>query len=171
MKNIFILLAFCFSLLTSTSCQKDAWEEAELGKTPVLFLQNTTKNSSSKVYGFSLYYELNSLIVWKTKYITSSGEKMEEYSDSSTDEIYHVNFKTITETTEKVETEIEGTISETEKKVVYVKTYVLEATKATGTGTLSIYEQKQVDNEEIGDSSLIEEYEVSVSKLEMYKTK
>ena len=65
MKNIFILLALCFSLLTSTSCQKDAWEEVELGKTPVLFLLNTTEKSSDEVYGFSVYYELNSLILCK----------------------------------------------------------------------------------------------------------
>ena len=157
MKNIFILLALCFSLLTSTSCQKDAWEEVELGKTPVLFLLNTTEKSSDEVYGFSVYYELNSLILWQTQYITSSGEEIEEYSDSSTDEDYHINF--------------EGTINEIEKKVVYVRTYVLKATKATGIGTLTVYEQKQVDSEETGDSTLIEEYEVSVSKQEKYKTK
>ena len=100
MKNIFILLALCFSLLTSTSCQKDAWEEVELGKTPVLFLLNTTEKSSDEVYGFSVYYELNSLILWQTQYITSSGEEIEEYSDSSTDEDYHINFKIIAETIE-----------------------------------------------------------------------
>ena len=33
-------------------------------------------------------------------------------------------------------------------------------------GTLTVYEQKQVDSEETGDSTLIEEYEVSVSKQE-----
>ena len=157
MKNIFILLALCFSLLTSTSCQKDAWEEVELGKTPVLFLLNTTEKSSDEVYGFSVYYELNSLILWQTQYITSSGEEIEEYSDSSTDEDYHINFKIIAE--------------KIEKKVVYVRTYVLKATKATGIGTLTVYEQKQVDSEETGDSTLIEEYEVSVSKQEKYKTK
>ena len=171
MKNIFILLALCFSLLTSTSCQKDAWEEVELGKTPVLFLLNTTEKSSDEVYGFSVYYELNSLILWQTQYITSSGEEIEEYSDSSTDEDYHINFKIIAETIEKVETENEGTINEIEKKVVYVRTYVLKATKATGIGTLTVYERKQVDSEETGDSTLIEEYEVSVSKQEKYKTK
>lgn len=170
MKNILYLVGLYVFLFGFTSCESDRWEEVELDMTPVLYVLNTDGGADKPVYAYSIYYELNSLIVWNTKYITSGSYEISEYSNLSTDEEYLISFKTITENLETIEDEEDGN-EDTKKLVRTVRLFLLRAVKDTGAGTLEVYEQKWLGDVEIQPSTLVETYNVNVSETEMFKSK